>query len=123
MISISYACHFDAAHQLDVPYESPCNRRHGHRYTVRIVASAEELLYGMVVDFNLLKAVVDEFDHRDLNELADFKGTGLQTTAENICIVLARKLQAVVGTRVSIDEVIVRETPRSAAKWRKASNP
>jgi len=123
LISISYACHFDAAHQLDVPYESPCNRRHGHRYTVRIVASAEELLYGMVVDFNLLKAVVDEFDHRDLNELADFKETGLQTTAENICIVLARKLQAVVGTRVSIDEVIVRETPRSAAKWRKASNP
>jgi len=119
LISISYACHFDAAHQLDVPYESPCNRRHGHRYTVRIVASAEELLYGMVVDFNLLKAVVDEFDHRDLNELADFKETGLQTTAENICIVLARKLQAVVGTRVSIDELIVRETPRSAAKWRK----
>ena len=121
MISISYACHFDAAHQLDVPYESPCNRRHGHRYTVRIVASAEELLHGMVVDFNLLKAVVDEFDHRDLNELVDFKETGLQTTAENICIVLARKLQTVVGTRVSIDEVIVRETPRSAAKWRKAS--
>ncbi|HEY7994420.1 MAG TPA: 6-carboxytetrahydropterin synthase [Candidatus Eremiobacteraceae bacterium] len=119
MISISYACHFDAAHQLDVPYESPCNRRHGHRYTVRIVASAAELLHGMVVDFNLLKAVVDEFDHRDLNELADFDQTGLQTTAENICIVLARKLQAVVGTRVSIDEVIVRETPRSAAKWRK----
>lgn len=121
MISISYACHFDAAHQLDVPYESPCNRRHGHRYTVRIVASAEELLHGMVVDFNLLKAVVDEFDHRDLNELADFKGTGLQTTAENICTVLVRKLQAVVGTRVSIDEVVVRETPRSAAKWRKLS--
>jgi 6-pyruvoyl tetrahydropterin synthase/QueD family protein len=119
LISISYACHFDAAHQLDVPYESPCNRRHGHRYTVRIVASAAELLHGMVVDFNLLKAVVDEFDHRDLNELADFDQTGLQTTAENICIVLARKLQAVVGTRVSIDEVIVRETPRSAAKWRK----
>jgi len=119
LISISYACHFDAAHQLDVPYESPCNRRHGHRYTVRIVASAEALLHGMVVDFNLLKAVVDEFDHRDLNELADFKETGLATTAENICIVLARKLQAVGGTRVSIDEVIVRETPRSAAKWRK----
>ncbi len=121
MISISYACHFDAAHQLDVPYDSPCNRRHGHRYAVRIVASAEELLHGMVVDYNLLKTVVDEFDHRDLNELLDFRDTGLQTTAENICTVLARKLQTVVGTRVSIDEVVVRETPRSAAKWRKSS--
>jgi len=121
LISISYACHFDAAHQLDVPYDSPCNRRHGHRYTVRIFASAEELLHGMVVDFNLLNAVVDEFDHRDLNELPDFKESGLQTTAENICTVLARKLQTVVGARVSIDEVVVRETPRSAAKWRKNS--
>ena len=120
MISITYSRHFDAAHQLDVPYESPCNRRHGHRYAVRIVASADELLHGMVVDFNLLKAVVDEFDHRDLNELPDFKSGGLQTTAENICVVLARKLQEVVGTRVSIDEVAVRETPRSSAIWRKA---
>ena len=73
----------------------------------------------MVVDFNLLKAVVDEFDHRDLNELPEFEETGLQTTAENVCLVLARKLQTVVGTRVSIDEVAVRETPRSAARWRK----
>ena len=119
MISISYVCHFDAAHQLDVPYDSPCNRRHGHRYAVKIVASAAELEHGMVVDFNVLKAVVDEFDHRDLNELPDFKGTGVQTTAENLCTVLARKLQRAVGQRVSIDEVTVRETPRSAARWRK----
>jgi len=118
VISISYVCHFDAAHQLDVPYDSPCNRRHGHRYAVRVVASARELEHGMVVDFNRLKGVVDEFDHRDLNELSDFAG-GVQTTAENICTVLASKLQAAVGSRVSIDEVVVRETPRSAARWRK----
>jgi len=120
LISISYVCHFDAAHQLAVPYDSPCNRRHGHRYAVKIVASARELAHGMVVDFNVLKGVVDEFDHRDLNELAEFRG-GLQTTAENICVVLARKLQEAAGERVSIDEVVVRETPRSAARWRKTS--
>jgi 6-pyruvoyltetrahydropterin/6-carboxytetrahydropterin synthase len=119
MMSISYSCHFDAAHQLDVPYESPCNRRHGHRYDVSIVASASALEHGMVVDFNVLKRVVDEFDHCDLNERTEFHGADLQTTAENICIVLARKLQAAVGERVSIDEVVVRETPRSAAHWRR----
>lgn len=120
MISISYECHFDAAHQLDVPYDSPCNRRHGHRYAVKIVASARDLEHGMVVDFNVLKGVVDEFDHRDLNELPDFRD-GLATTAENICIVLARKLQKAAGKRVSVDEVVVRETPRSAARWRRSS--
>ena len=119
MMSISYSCHFDAAHQLDVPYDSPCNRRHGHRYAVDIVASAAQLEHGMVVDFNALKNVVDEFDHCDLNDRPEFKNPPLQTTAENICIVLARKLQGAVGERVSIDEVIVRETPRYAARWRR----
>jgi 6-pyruvoyl tetrahydropterin synthase/QueD family protein len=119
LISISYVCHFDAAHKLDVPYDSPCNRRHGHRYGVTIVASARELRHGMVVDFNVLKGVVDEFDHCDLNEAPEFRDTGVQTTAENLCIVLARKLQAAAGDLVTIEEVIVRETPRSSAKWRR----
>jgi 6-pyruvoyltetrahydropterin/6-carboxytetrahydropterin synthase len=119
LISIKYSCHFDAAHQLDLPYESPCNRRHGHRYTVAITASATELEYGMVVDYNVLKGVADEFDHCDLNERPEFKDGRLQTTAENIALVLAQKLQSAAGGRVSIDEVIVRETPRAAARWRR----
>ncbi len=118
MIAISFTCHFDAAHQLALPYDSPCNRKHGHRYGVEITASAQELEHGMVVDFNVLRAVVDEFDHCDLNERPEFTVTQLATTAENIAIVLARKLQAAVGARVSIDEVVVRETPRSLARWR-----
>ena len=121
MISIRYSCHFDAAHQLDLPYESPCNRRHGHRYTIVIGASATNLEHGMVVDYNVLKSVVDEFDHCDLNERPEFKDGGLQTTAENIASVLAQKLQSAVGGRVSIDEVVVRETPRAAARWRRDS--
>ncbi len=119
MISISFTCHFDAAHQLALPYDSPCNRRHGHRYGVEIGASAHELEHGMVVDFNVLQKVVDEFDHCDLNERPEFTVTGLATTAENIAIVLAQKLQHAVGERVSIDEVVVRETPRSLARWRR----
>jgi 6-pyruvoyltetrahydropterin/6-carboxytetrahydropterin synthase len=119
VISISFSCHFDAAHQLELPYDSPCNRRHGHRYSVKIVASTSHLEHGMVVDYNVLKAVVEEFDHCDLNGRPEFRATGIQTTAENICAVLARKLQAAVGDRVSIDEVVVRETPNSAARWRR----
>ncbi|MBC5825646.1 MAG: 6-carboxytetrahydropterin synthase [Candidatus Eremiobacteraeota bacterium] len=119
MISIRYACDFDAAHQLHVPYESPCNRRHGHRYSVEVEASAASLEHGMVVDYNVLKSTVAEFDHCDLNERPEFKSTGLETTAENICRVLAAKLQKAVGRRVRIREVTVRETPRSAASWRR----
>ncbi len=53
----------------------------------------------------------------DLNALPDF--AELPTTAENIAVVLARKLQAAVGARVSIDEVVVRESPLTAARWKK----
>lgn len=119
MISIAFSCHFDAAHQLDLPYESPCNRRHGHRYAVEISASASQLEHGMVADYNVLKKVVDEFDHRDLNDCVEFREANLPTTAENIASVLAGKLQRAVGARVSIDEVTVRETPRSSACWRR----
>ena len=117
MISISLTCHFDAAHSLDVPYESPCKRPHGHRYEVKISASARDLEHGMVADYNALKCVVDEFDHCDLNALPDFVST--PTTAESIAVVLARKLQAAAGARVSIDEVVVRESPTTSARWRK----
>ncbi|MDQ2816749.1 MAG: 6-carboxytetrahydropterin synthase [Candidatus Eremiobacteraeota bacterium] len=114
---VRYLCHFDAAHQLDVPYESACNRRHGHRYRVEVEAAATTLRHGMVVDYNVLKRVIEEFDHCDLNERAEFKDGKLQTTAENICLVLAAKLQSAVGRRVRIEEVTVRETPRTAARW------
>ncbi len=119
MISISCFCHFDAAHQLNVPFESPCNRPHGHRYEIEITASSAQLEHGMVVDFNVLRGVVDDFDHCDLNERPEFAAADLQTTAENIASVLASKLQSAVGSRVSIDEIVVRETPNSLARWRK----
>jgi len=73
----------------------------------------------MVVDYGLLREVVERFDHCDLNAQPDFDRNKLPTTAENIAVVLATKLQTAVGDRVSIDEVVVRETPRAAAKWKK----
>ena len=75
----------------------------------------------MVVDYNVLKNVVDQFDHCDLNERPEFKDGAVPTTAENICLVLAQMLQAAVGSRVAVDEVVVRETPRAAARWRRSA--
>lgn len=71
----------------------------------------------MVVDYNTLQAVLDEFDHCDLNARPEFLGGRVQTTAENIAAALAEKLQKAAGARVRIEEVVVRETPRAAARW------
>ncbi|MBR1713046.1 MAG: 6-carboxytetrahydropterin synthase [Alloprevotella sp.] len=69
------------AHQLQLDYESPCRRQHGHNAIVTVYCRAEELnANGMVVDFKHVKEIVKErLDHRCLNDLFDFN-----PTAENI---------------------------------------
>ena len=53
-------------HQLNLTYESKCQRFHGHN--------------GMVVDFSHVKKMItDKMDHRCLNEIFDFN-----PTAENL---------------------------------------
>ncbi|MBR1732182.1 MAG: 6-carboxytetrahydropterin synthase [Alloprevotella sp.] len=69
------------AHQLQLDYESPCRRLHGHNAIVTVFCCAEELNEnGMVVDFKHVKEIVKgRLDHQCLNDLFDFN-----PTAENI---------------------------------------
>jgi 6-pyruvoyltetrahydropterin/6-carboxytetrahydropterin synthase len=77
---------FASAHQL-VGYEGPCENIHGHTWKVQIFLKGEKLdKLGMLFDFkqakNLLKEIVAEFDHKNLNELKYFEKNN--PTAENI---------------------------------------
>lgn len=69
------------AHRLTLPYESKCQRLHGHNGIVTIYCCAEELdANGMVVDFTHVKRLVeDKLDHQCLNDHFDFN-----PTAENL---------------------------------------
>ena len=65
---------FDLAvsHNLDLPYDSPCNRKHGHNLKITVYCRAtDEQVWknnNMVVDFAHIKAAVHTgLDHRDLN--------------------------------------------------------
>ncbi len=107
--------HFDlcAAHQLDLPYDSPCNRLHGHNYQVSISVEADKPnSFGILVDFTALKNVVHSvLDHRNLNDVLP-----LTPTAEN----LTRWIAGVVQSYLDLDEnvpadavvtqVVVKET-------------
>lgn len=54
---------FDAAHLLG-NYEGKCRNLHGHTYLYEVEVEAEEARSdGMVVDFNRVKEIVDEYDH------------------------------------------------------------
>jgi 6-pyruvoyltetrahydropterin/6-carboxytetrahydropterin synthase len=68
-------------HHLNLDYESPCQRLHGHNWIITIYCKADALNdNGMVVDFKMIKTLIhDKLDHQDLNEVLTFN-----PTAENI---------------------------------------
>ena len=68
-------------HHLELDYESPCQRLHGHNWIITIYCRAEKLnANGMVIDFKSVKTLIhDKLDHQNLNEIF-----GFNPTAENI---------------------------------------
>lgn len=61
MFSVTKTFEFEASHKLNLPYESPCSKIHGHSYKVEITVESETLdSNGMVIDFAELKDVKDQ---------------------------------------------------------------
>lgn len=70
-----------ASHSLTLSYESKCTQMHGHNWRITVCCRSRELnADGMVVDFSEVKRrVMEQLDHRNLNEVLPFN-----PTAENI---------------------------------------
>lgn len=68
-------------HHLDLNYDSPCKRVHGHNWIITVRCKSETLNEnGMITDFKAIKdAIHGRLDHRNLNEILPFN-----PTAENI---------------------------------------
>lgn len=69
---------FAAAHHL-LNYEGDCENQHGHNWKVEVYVRGENLdKSNILVDFKILKKelnkVLDILDHKDINELPQFKG-------------------------------------------------
>jgi len=68
------------SHKLKLDYGSPCQHLHGHNWIIKVHCKSESLdQNGMIVDFSVIKSIVNELDHQDLNEILTF-----QPSAENI---------------------------------------
>ena len=83
--TVSSQAHYDAAHFLR-NYQGKCAKLHGHRYVVEVAVRLETLDdSGIEFDFadlkTVLRALADELDHENLNELPQFEG--IETSAEN----------------------------------------
>ena len=121
MYSITKTMEIAVGHRLNLPYNSPCQRQHGHNLKLVITVSAEELTeYGMVVDFTKIKEIVHQLDHQYLN---DFLLT-MNPTAENIAVWIVSELSMMLVNEnypkdTQVTEVTVQESEGNVACWKR----
>jgi len=76
MYILKLKTNFSAAHQQTNAYNNKCNASiHGHDWKVLVEMKTETLENNMVVDFEKIKEVINELDHKNLNEVLDFEPT------------------------------------------------
>jgi 6-pyruvoyltetrahydropterin/6-carboxytetrahydropterin synthase len=111
---------FAAAHQIR-GYQGACENLHGHNWKVELTITASKLNeLGIVIDFRemqrILDEVLDQLDHKNLNELTPFRKTN--PTSENICYWLFQELEKRLSSPgIKLDKVTVRETDKYAATY------
>src|SRR5450631_327894 len=111
-IILSKDFEFDAAQALSqFPEGHKCRRLHGHSFTVTIsvrgpVDEATGLLYDHAVISDAMKPIIEELDHRFLNEVVGLENP----TIENISRWIWEKL---VDKLPGLYEITLHETPRA----------
>jgi 6-pyruvoyltetrahydropterin/6-carboxytetrahydropterin synthase len=131
-VSVFRKEHFNAAHRLNNPAWTEeknrsvfgkCNnpRYHGHNYDLTVEVKGEvNPETGYVVDLGNLsrliqKNVLDDFDHRNLNEeVPEF--LNLNPTAENIAIVIFNRLRPEIEQTLELS-ITLYETERNFVRY------
>lgn len=109
---ISTETKFSAAHHLR-GYPGECREIHGHNFKVQItVASTKLKKEGFVMDFRGLKQELNEvvkyFDHRNLNELPEFKK--INPSSENIAKIIWERVSKNIKSPIVLKEIKVWES-------------
>ena len=120
MFEIEIDRSFSAAHQLR-GYNGDCCKLHGHNYKSTVTVRSSELdEIGIALDFKKLKAELDallaEYDHSNLSELADFQA--VNPTSENLARTIYRKIsEKMNGGTIRVHRVRVGESDHSAVTY------
>lgn len=126
MYSITVSHHFMIAHSLAGEVFGPARRLHGATYVVEAELRRDSLdADGIVCDIgralDLLRAVLSDFEYRNLDELEEFRGRN--TTTEFLAGEIHRRLaeQIKVGAlgaeRIASLKVVLRENPVAWASY------
>lgn len=117
---LSIKDHFDASHIL-VGYDGPCRFLHGHTWDIEVTVRGEQLdSVGIVYDFKSLKdnlkAILENFDHRHINDVPPFDH--INPTAENLARVIFYEFVELLPKNISLYEVVVWESPAARLSFR-----
>ncbi len=116
MYEVKTEAYFSAAHHL-LNYDGECEHQHGHNWKVEVYVRGESLdKSNILIDFKVLKkelnAVLDTLDHKDINELPEFKGES--PSSEMIAGYIYRVMKEKI---VQVSKVSVWETQTSCASY------
>lgn len=120
MYKIKITLNFSAAHSLR-GYKGKCESLHGHNWKVEVAVTSQKLdSLGMVIDFSELKKmlneVLEELDHKHLNELEYF--SEVNPSSEEIARYIFFKLKELIAKeKGKLEEVSVWETENSCASY------
>jgi 6-pyruvoyltetrahydropterin/6-carboxytetrahydropterin synthase len=120
MYEVKIVTQFAAAHRLE-NFNGKCESLHGHNWKVEVFLVGKALdSAGLLMDFGVVKArtkqVLEEIDHKYLNELAAFKDRN--PSSENLACYLYERLGAIFnGDGVKVRRVDVWESDTSCASY------
>jgi len=120
MYEVKIVTQFAAAHRLE-NFNGKCEGLHGHNWKVEVFLAGEGLdSAGLLMDFGVVKArtkeVLEEIDHKYLNELAAFRDRN--PSSENLACYLFGRLGAIFnGEGVKVSRVNVWESDTSCASY------
>jgi len=120
MYHLMIKTHFAAAHRL-VNYQGDCENLHGHNWHVEVTVAAKELdSAGLGIDFKILKrrtkTLLDELDHKYLNDLEPFRK--VSPSSEQIARFIYERLsQELDSQNVRVERVNVWESEFACASY------
>ena len=116
MFELKGEMYFSAAHHL-LNYDGACENQHGHNWKVEAYVRGTELdKSNILVDYKVikreLKSILDYLDHKDINELPEFKG--ISPSSE----ILAKFIYEKMKERIpQTSKISIWETPTSCASY------
>ena len=120
MYELTVEREFSAAHLMR-GYEGACARLHGHNYRVLLTVEGDDLdERGMLMDFAELKrefdGVLDELDHRNLNEIPPFDA--VNPSSEHLARYLFGRMRRVIGDTARVSRITIYESATSSVTYR-----